>query len=618
MTQGNINYNNLVPLFSGKNSSGNYEDDRIKMFVHYLYIINPNNIYNGFNNNNPNETIGNFNEMMQVKNYFNKPNGSRDNDIHPEFYNFIINVAKFHRDLDQTRSNIKQNKLQNDLYLFLQDMNSFSLFTINVYKQILSLIEIDTNNSIPLEKIINLSNIGKYRFNIKKVTVRGNDVLITNNIIPRLGNWAGDVWKNNRINEQKNINTLYDLYLNIYNSDPMNTTVSDRESYQAPKKRTIFSINLDKYFRNLLNNQTETIDKEESSILKDTYSSIYSRNKDNRLLKNGELIDDKSEMFKQLAKINNNCMTTGFKDTDDKTCQDYINQCLTGVDIVGCNDFFEKEDFWDITQKEVNEMLPSVAIDTLSKFGFKKKNIYDETANIKLIKIESMNSWLKRLNKITTNKNVIRNIRNNIKLKGYINYLLTLINRNPAILNDNYHGESNESINFNINRFNYTNLYKNGLKPKYPTDNTILRDLDYTQKIIKSNNIDLELKGGFIKTTIDEVNNKNRYSSELIFDIIQDLEIKLGKNNIRIKLNDIYKMQEMNSELNKLEQKLYKIMAIIEKFSIIDNLFEKESKNIISIDEMNKITKKRQDLFSKKVKKEDKIFKLLNAISKNI
>ena len=93
MTQGNINYNNLVPLFSGKNSSGNYEDDRIKMFVHYLYIINPNNIYNGFNNNNPNETIGNFNEMMQVKNYFNKPNGSRDNDIHPEFYNFIINVS---------------------------------------------------------------------------------------------------------------------------------------------------------------------------------------------------------------------------------------------------------------------------------------------------------------------------------------------------------------------------------------------------------------------------------------------------------------------------------------------------------------------------------------------
>ncbi len=621
MSKGKINYNNLTPLFSGKNSSGNYEDNRIKMFIHYLYIINPNNIYNGFNNNNPNETTGNFNEMIQVRNYLNKPDGSRDNDIHPEFYSFIIDMAKYHRELDKTQTNIKQNKIQYNLYLFLQNINSFSLFTKNVYKQILSLVDINTNNSVPLENILNLSNINKYRLNIKKVIVNGNDVLITNNIMPRLGDWAGYVWKNNFTNEQKNVNTFFNLYLNVYNSDPINTTEEERKPYQAPEKRKIFQINLNKYFRNLLKDEIETNEKTESNILKETSPSIYSRDKQNRLLKNGVLIDDKSDMFKQLAKINNNCMTTGFKNVGEKTCQNYLNQCLTGADIGGCKDFFEKEDFWDITQKEVNEMLPSIALNTLEKFGLKKVEIYDETANKKLIKIENLHSWLKGLNKITRDRKVIRNIRNNIKLKGYINYLITLINRNPVILNSNYNGASNESINYDVNRFNYTNLSKIGLKPRYPVDNMILRDLDYTQQLIRSNNIEIELKGGsidYIKTINNKMNNKNIYTSMLFGRILDKLQIQLGKNNRGLKLNDWYTLLDMNSELSKLEEKLYKIMSIIDNYSIIENLFDNESKKIISLDEMDRIIKKKDSLFSKKKIKEDKILNLLNAVSKNI
>ena len=79
-------------------------------------------------------------------------------------------------------------------------------------------------------------------------------------------------------------------------------------------------------------------------------------------------------------------MTTGVVPGNGLTCNDYILNCLAGNNISDCQAYFASTDFWDRTSEEVQNMLPSVAVDTLNRFGFKQQMKFD-SANRDLVKV---------------------------------------------------------------------------------------------------------------------------------------------------------------------------------------------------------------------------------------
>merc|ERR1711871_129279 len=95
----NLRYDNIIPLFSGSKN-----DHRVRLFAHALNEVaestNNGDLSKGFNNDDKNNNPSNFQDIMLTNHYYNKPVNSVDNDIHHEFTQFIIDMAKYHSNLD--------------------------------------------------------------------------------------------------------------------------------------------------------------------------------------------------------------------------------------------------------------------------------------------------------------------------------------------------------------------------------------------------------------------------------------------------------------------------------------------------------------------------------------
>jgi hypothetical protein len=798
-----IRYDDLKPLFSGADAQGNYNDNRARLFAHYLNKINGQNITNGFNNNDANATPSNFNEFMVCDNYDNKPNGARDNDIHPDVYQFISEMASYHRaldtpqvvagvgiqrnvvqildrcrqvivdrlgaianvvaaivngvaanqasvdavvangnrltdamaqaagvalfndviaeveqqclvgvggpqvlnpanlgpqaDIERELSNIvqsvcnftgagntvvsfnawangaKQNEWSNairdrqiglvqatlqgtntggdsiannphqkNLFDHLQRWNEFTPLVKAFYNTLVNLIRIDGTNSRTenITRVVGIpqNELGNYRLNFKTINIPalGANANIINNMLPLLGNWAGQVWTSDAVSVAPVQPLFKQRYTDIYNG---NVAVP---AYVAPTRRTQFGYNLSKYFRSLLADessaQTSTPDAGVSRILlaDDDAQDRFGRNAQGQLTRNDngteQPIGRTSNVFNAEATINNRCMTTAVKDADGLTCTNYINDCLTGRNIDACRDYFNSENFWDATQEEVQNMLPSVAIDTLSKFGFGQSMVYDETAKRELLKVDSVQTWLSGLDSVTNDNATKQSIRNNTKLKGYLENLVTLVNRNPAILNQNYSGSSNESKPWNPNRFNYTGLGKFGLKARHALPGTSQRDVELVASAINRENIRLGLRlgvplfgvpltvnlvGGGVRQelAVEQLNDTDKYTSTLFNNMFNYYMNKLRSNNKDISDKDKSKIKELIKDLEKKEKQLYEVMSFVEKYSILVSLFgEDQSKGVVSIADIQKAVNARKSIFSKKVKRENDLVSVLRTI----
>ncbi len=798
-----IRYDDLKPLFSGADAQGNYNDNRARLFAHYLNKINGQNITNGFNNNDANATPQGFNEFMECANYQSRPNGARDNDIHPEIYAFISDMANYHRALDTPQvvagvgaqrnvnqvldrcrgvivdrlgaingvvaaiigaatanqpsvdqivgngnripdamaqvaaqglfnnvirevevqclgrapgtafnpanlgpqadivrelanivqsvcnftgagntqasfvawanaakqnewtnaikdrqiglvqrslqgvnvggDSIQNNQNQKNLFDHLQGWNNFTPLVKSFYNALVNLVRIEGTNSRTenINRVVGIpqNELGNYRLNFKTVNVPafGGNANIVNNMLPLLGNWAGQVWTSDNASVAPVQPLFKQRYSDIYSG------AAPMPAYVAPTRRTQFSFNLSKYFRSLIADsssaQSSTPDAGLSRILlaDDDNQDRYGRNAQGQLVRNEngneEPVGRTSNVFNTEATINNNCMTTAVKDADGLTCTNYINDCLTGRNIDACRDYFNSENFWDATQEEVQNMLPSIAVDTLSKFGFGQSMVYDETAKRELLKVDSVQSWLAGLDSVTNDAATKQSIRNNTKLKGYLENLVTLVNRNPAILNQNYTGASNESRPWNPNRFSYTQLSKFGLKARHPVPITSQRDVEFVASAINRENIRLGLRlgvplfglpvtvnlvgGGNMvqETAVDKLNDTDKYTSTLFKNMFEYYTDKLKTNNKDISSKDRAKINELIKDLGKKEKQLYEVMGFIEKYSILVSLFGNEqSEQVVSVDDMQKAVNARKSIFTKKVKRENDLVSVLRTL----
>lgn len=153
----------------------------------------------------------------------------------------------------------------------------------------------------------------------------------------------------------------------------------------------------------------------------------------------------------------NNCYSTmAVKVTDAesrKECHNYVFNCLLSNDkkgLIGCLRTLEKaggllDD--DIAKKEINKMHPMIARRTLQRFGFVEREQYDTVAKMKLIKVCDTEYWLKNVVASNITSGEVRNIiTNNQSLLRYFDLVVAYVNGNPAILNKNYKGITEETL----------------------------------------------------------------------------------------------------------------------------------------------------------------------------
>jgi len=222
---------------------------------------------------------------------------------------------------------------------------------------------------------------------------------------------------------------LYRLYLQNLNrtkTEP-SKTVEDRlkELFPVPETTNIYyrkSGHPDKLFTKIdVNGTTQEIEVQEGS-------QVYFDLRNKKCL---GIKDDKEEESDPTA-----------------TCKDLLATCLidgTDSNIENCKAFMQSEKFWPDVQKQlISDILPDVVVELLKKFGFKAYEAFNSDINQTIYYVEDVGQWLDRLEKERSANKIsdteIKTIRENSRLKAYLDALVVKINTSPSILNPEYVG----------------------------------------------------------------------------------------------------------------------------------------------------------------------------------
>ena len=348
-----------------------------------------------------------------------------------------------------------------------------------------------------------------------------------------------------------------------------------------------------------------------------------------------------SAKFKDLVKSNEDdkCMGTGFR-SDVQTCGQYLITCLATGDVEKCKDFLKDTTYWTTVQKEVNEMLPAIALKTLSAFEFGFVSVYNETSARNLTEVQSVDNWLKSLTTIPEtklSKEDLKKITDNIKLTGYLKMLVNKINSNPAILNKDYTRPTNGSGNDAINTkaFEGTRLYKMGLKPIGTVENTVGSVLRLGQAISDSQNRisvtfrlphtvgqpqRLEIIGG---GTIENLENFLANDVKQTWSILQNhyinLIARLKTHNKTIAEGDDKKINELLKSLKNSELKLTKIILLTEKYAkLLDVHGQSDPETTLSVDHLKDFVEQRNKYFQRVVKKQNDLLSIIKSIAEAV
>jgi len=366
---------------------------------------------------------------------------------------------------------------------------------------------------------------------------------------------------------------------------------------------------------------------------------------------NGNRVDVSrgSNAYNNLA--NDQCIGTKVKPNTNNTCTDYITKCIRGnsSDIQQCRSFMQDANFWDIVPKEVNEMLPSIAEDTLNSFGFKV------VVRNNLKEYETVGSWSKSLDQRGLTPAEVTNIRNNIKLTQYLEMLVSKINSNPAILNKDYRAAYTFDPVDHNNRFSSWTLSARGIRPR-----VILRSGSNNQvNIVRQ----VGLLNGSLLNLRSLVNNRVTFvpgtglvvrgtpiavaspvmlgvqlggaAVQMVSAVSNDDEIKehyplikgllVAAENMlqsRGKVLDSYTKQQIEQHLENFrrsEEKLIKAIRYADKYiDLLDIYKEFDSENVLSIDHLKSFVEAREKYFDKTIGKQNDLLSAIERIATTI
>jgi uncharacterized protein YlxP (DUF503 family) len=400
--------------------------------------------------------------------------------------------------------------------------------------------------------------------------------------------------------------------------------------------------------------EREIIDKQEKEEeLKKISFGKYYRKADNPhkiyALVNGKEQEVTSTSNYGLGRLHDKdtCFGSHLKGANTDQCTNYINKCLggNGDGIKECKEFIEKPDFWEITDNEVRNYIPSRAVDLLRRLGFKIVNRYDEVAERNLNKIESVDEWLDRLNTLSgesdgnENEDVAR-IRNNLKLISFLQRLVVKLNsvEGAAILNENFYGKevSNAEI---AKTYNSTRASKYGILPRQNDTNSTSRlraeinspklksSLALGEDLRELSEADgeiLTMDGGAHKQRkssfrIFLANKRSKKEAKYIYDILKQMYnnslSELHMRNKDIKKSEKIQIEKILRDLERKEKKLFEAFNYIHKYAAIVDATGNKSRGIASINQLKEIVTKRNKLFTKTNTRQNQLLSILDTIN---
>jgi len=382
-----------------------------------------------------------------------------------------------------------------------KDMSSFDKETRDLLSQLLSLYKVDQyggETEIPStewDRELSRADLQNYRINLKKDRA-GSTHTVFEKLIPRLPSKIKGVWytKPNGTRERVDLtrcteksNFLRQLYHEVYN--PKNGVLTSPvsvcgQNVDVPTKHAdAGKLEEDKVhydIPNLVRSRlyaaksaatapiaapepvtpaaTAEVDSPRvqgvvdlitrNTWLRSSSGTLYRVDKDGKHIKYGS----KDQTTQDLLQLKNNCYTTLVNGADNKECEDYVFKCLLNDDsnsMEQCLDKLSKENFYEGAMKEINNMHPLVALRTLEKFGFQSILGYDETARMKIRKVQSVEDWIQNYmtKKFTSSdvQKVISGGSRNTRLIEYLRLVSEFVNRNPTLLNKGFNGETDET-----------------------------------------------------------------------------------------------------------------------------------------------------------------------------
>jgi len=327
-----------------------------------------------------------------------------------------------------------------------------------------------------------------------------------------------------------------------------------------------------------------------------------------------------SDEHKKLVVKDNKCFTTGFSDA--AKCSEYFEKCLLGKGIEKCKSFLQVKSYWTDIQKEVDEMVPDVAVHTLEAFKFGKEEVYDEVAKRNLRKFKSVEKWLESLQKLVPSSGSdplsdaeYTAIAKNDKLLGYLAMVVKKVNSNADILNG-YSGKTEESLPYSPNQFVGTRLYKMGIKPYYSSNNC-MSDICRIEALIKQNILQQRnmLGGGTLTNKLEGL-PPHKQTWSILENAYKNLVQSLGRNGKKIQDDDAKKINELINSLKNNEIKLYKAIIYVDKYSDLLNIHgHQDNTDVLSFDHLKKFVEAREKYLTRTSKQQYDLISIIKTIA---
>jgi hypothetical protein len=413
-------------------------------------------------------------------------------------------------------------------------------------------------------------------------------------------------------------------------SNVIATTIYNLEDSNAPGAGVplIFGFNLGKYFM-----------RQEGAPVDDQLSKIFAESADPEQIwmRDGDKIIHRQTG--EVAGTNVEAACAGTKvvnGADGKSCTSYVSDCLMGQNIDECRDYFGSAGFYTNTQEEIQKMDPVVAVKMLRKFGFKEVSAYDEEEKMNIVTIEIVAKWIEGL-KGVADAATIAAISGNDQLKAYLEWIVQLVNNNPAILNPGYGGNKGPDSH-DPNRFGHTGFAQMGIRARRAVRNSCYRDIDAIANAIDQYNITLGIRlnapivGGIVparimiggsmvdlsqaESSVEQLRSNRKQTSELLNKTYNYLTRKLQTHHKDISPKDKAKIGELIDDLAKKEEKLYEIIDFVEKYAMLVDIFgNRKVEEVVKLEQMQKAVQARSKLFAKKVKRETDLVSVLRSLT---
>ena len=358
--------------------------------------------------------------------------------------------------------------------------------------------------------------------------------------------------------------------------------------------------------------------------------------------KNKVEVQPGSQYFTDMMKNDGtNCYGTGLvggKDAVSK-CNQYFTKCLSGKDINECKTFMQTADFWKNAITAVENMTPTVMLQTINTFKFNSVMAVTPEGQ-KYKKFVKSSEWLTNLAKTLGEKEdskVITDIRNNTQLLGYLDAIVAKLNKNPGIANPTY---VKGKVAVDLDAFTNTNLYSYNLRPKalmvmpgsvvYPSPSSIMQLSDKT--LSHHNTLGQYYHGlpflpfvsgnmlaytGMMYGGADENIVSNRVlplqAAGEISNIYQSILSSLESEGKELNINDKTEFNNDLEELNVLEEKMLKADGYTEGYINLVNI--QQGGNLIKDKNIPKFVNKRNNYHEKLTSKYTDIYSKLSKLS---